>query len=83
MILTYQQYDKMIDTFEKVDYPEQIKYPSIAETKEYLEAIDDDGIQFLMWLSTVLPAPQTESEQTVSKMISKELLKNVVLTDEK
>lgn len=81
MNLTFAQYDKLSDIFSKIDSPE-VEYPSVKETEDYLASVSDDSLKFLMWLASVLPAPQTESEKIVYKMIAKTLRESINLIDD-
>lgn len=85
--MTYDQYDEMFEIFKMVNEsrtikPEDISYPSVQQTEEYLQSgLNDNAIHYLLWLSSVLPDPKTEDERTVHKMISKALIQNVELVD--
>lgn len=86
--MTYEQYDELFEIFGRLNCgsypvkPEDMTYPSVQQTEEYLESdLNDDSLRYLLWLSSVLPEPKTEDEKLVRKMISKVLIQNVELVD--
>ena len=86
--MTYEQYDELFEIFGRLntgDHPvtsEDISYPSVEKTEEYLQGpLDTHALHYLLWLSSVLPEPKTEDEKRVHKMISKTLIQNVKLVD--
>ena len=77
----YETYDRLVDSFSKMEYQAEEYVPNEADMDRYVEHGDGSYMDFLIWIMET--GTETEENRFMRRRINAYLREHLTLTDEK